>query len=410
MPDPLSQSAAPTETPISAGVTPTAPARPANSECPAPANPPLPATPAIEQMASAVLSYLNAGATTEQLNAALNTWGAIAMQPGTNAPIGGATSAKLLQKDDAQVIAVFSAPQANQPATRLGDVIVAACDKGQYRAVYLASQDPAFSGLAPNPRVHNLIDITGDSLVDLSFITGECGSGTCLDSLSILAHLPAQDVFGLTNISPDMAGVPNPTIHYAPSGAGQMVVISHGTFDDVNAGPQRRSQENWAFNGSVMAMNSASVEPALYRIHALQDADNAFKRKDFAAATALYTRVMNDTTLLAWDGPGALKDEPSVLGAFAQFRLAQLALAQNNVAGAQSALSTLAAMPANVENQPYFALGKAVSDALTDTNDPEIACNTAIAFAEKTPQVYEQIGAGTFGFANTDYQPADMCI
>jgi hypothetical protein len=105
-----------------------------------------------------------------------------------------------------------------------------------------------------------------------------------------------------------------------------------------------------------------------------------------------------------------LKEEQSALGAFAQFRLAQVALAQNNIAGAQTALASLASMPANAESQPYVSLAGVVRNALTDTNDPVVACNTAVAFAEKNPQVFEQIGASTFGFANTDYQPADMCI
>lgn len=409
MPDTLPQPAAPAATPAMMA-TPTPPARPSNSECPAPANPPMPAAPASEQMAGAVLGYLNAGATLEQLNAALMAWGAIAIQPGTNAAIGGAISAKLLQREDAQIIAVFSSPQPNQPATRLGDVLIAACEHGQYRAIYLASQDPAYGGLAPNPRMLNVIDVTGDGLADVTFVTGECGSGTCIDSPTIIAHLPSQEVFGVTNITPDIAGAPNPTFNFMPSGAGQMLNIMHGTFDDVNAGPQRGSSETWAFNGTAMAQTSATREPALYRIHALQDAEDAFKRKDFANARALYTRVMNDAMLQAWEGPGALKEEQSVLGAFAQFRLAQLALAQSNIAGAKTALDSLATSPATPESQPYTALAKAVSNALADTNDPVTACNTAVAYAEQNTKVYEQIGSSTFGFANTDYQPADMCI
>jgi hypothetical protein len=409
MPDTLPQPAVPASTPMPMS-SPTPPTRPAASECPAPANPAMPATPADEQVAGAVMALLNAGATQDQLNAALNTWGAIAIQPGTNATLGGALSAKLLPREDAQMIVVFSSPQPNAPATRLGDVLIAACDKGQYRPIYLASQDPAFGSLAPNPRMFSVIDVTGDGLADATFVTGECGSGTCIDSPTILAHLPAQDAFGLTNISPDIAGVPNPTFSFVPSGAGQSLSITHGTFDDVNAGPQRGSSEVWAFNGAMMALTSATREPALYRIHAVQDADDAFRRKDFANASSLYTRVMNDATLLAWDGPGALKEEQSALGAFAQFRLAQVALAQNNIAGAQAALASLAAMPATAESQPYLALGKAVSNALTDSNDVEIACNNAIAFAEQNSKVHEQLGSATFGFANFDYQPADMCI
>lgn len=370
----------------------------------------MPATPPSEQLASAVLAYLNAGATLEQLNMALSAWGAVATQPGTNAMIGGAISARMLQKDDAQIITIYSSPQANQPTLRMGDVLVSACENGQYRAVYLASQDSAFDGLAPNPRLHSLIDVTGDGLSDASFITGECGIGTCLDSLTILAHLPSQDVFGLTNISPDISGSPNPTFGLSANGSGQALLITHGTFDDVNAGPQRGSSEMWAFNGSLMSRTSASIEKAQYRIHALHDADEAFRRKDYAGASALYARVMNDATLLAWDGPGALKEEQSALSAFAQFRTAQLALAQNNLSGAQTALSSLASMPANAESQPYVALATAVSNALTDTNDMVVACNTAVAFAEKNPLFFEQLGSNTYGFANYDYQPADMCI
>lgn len=408
MPDTVAQPSPPTQTPLPT-TAPTVAVRPANSECPAPANPPLPQTPIAEQMPNAVLSYLNAGASLDQLNAALNAWNATMIQPATNAVIGGATSARLLPKDDAQIIVVFSLAQDNA-ATRAGDVLIAACDKGQYRAVYLASQEPAFSAQLPNPRLHSVIDVTGDGIGDVSFASGECGSGTCIDSLTIIAHLPAQDAFGLTNISQDIAGVPNATFSFTPNGAGQSLTIVHGTFDDVNAGPQRSSSETWAFNGATMGQIGATREPALYRIHALHDADDAFRRKDFAGASGLYNRVLSDASLQAWDGPGALQEEQSALGAFAQFRLAQIALAQGNSAGAKSALASLASMPANAESQPYAAMAKTVGDALTDSNDAVVACNTAVAFAEKNPKTYEQLGSATFGFANPDYQPADMCI
>lgn len=409
MPDTSVQAVAPTQTPLPT-TAPTVVARPATSECPAPANPPIPQQPNAEQVAGAVLGYLNAGASLDQLNAALTAWGQTAIQPGTNATIGGATSAKILPKDDAQIIAVFSSPQDKQASARLGDVLIAACDKGQYRAIYLASQDVAFGGVLPNPRLHSVVDVTGDGIADVSFVAGDCGAGTCIDGLTILAHLPSQDAFGLTNISQDIAGAPNATFSFSANGAGQVLTIAHGTFDDVNAGPQRNSSEAWAFNGAAMAQTGATREPALYRIHALQDADDAFRKKDFAGATALYNRVISDASLQAWDGPGALKEEQSALGAFAQFRLAQIALAQGNIAGAKSALASLASMPANAESQPYAAMAKAVSDALADSNDATVACNTAVAFAEKKPKTYEQLGSATFGFANPDYQPADMCI
>lgn len=410
MPDTAIQPAtAPTQTPLPT-TAPTTVARPANSECPAPADAVAPQTPAPEQMANAVLSYLNAGASLDQVNAALTAWGAAVVQPGTNATIGGASSARILPKDDAQIIVVSSLAQQGNATTRTGDVLVLACDKGLYRPVYLASQDAAFGAPLPNPRLHSVVDVTGDGIADISFISGECGSGTCIDSLTIIAHLPAQDALGLTNISQDIAGAPNATFSFSPNGAGQLLTIAHGTFDDVNAGPQRNSSETWSFNGATMAQTGTTREPALYRIHALHDADEAFRRKDFAGATALYNRVLSDASLQTWDGPGALKEEQSALGAFAQFRLAQVALAQGNVNGAKTALSSLASMPANAESQPYAAMAKAVSDALVDSNDATIACNTAVAFAEKNPKTHEQLGSATFGFANYDYQPADMCI
>lgn len=360
-------------------------------------------------MAGVVLAYVNAGASLEQVNAALLAWGAQAVQPGTNASIGGATSAKLLPQDDAQLVVVLSLAQGNA-TSRMGDVLIAACDQGQYRAIYLASQDPAFGAPVPNPRLHSVVDVTGDGIGDLSFTNGECGSGTCIDSVTILAHLPAQDGFGLTNISQDIAGVPNATFSFSPGGAGQLLTIAHGTFDDVNAGPQRNSNETWAFNGVAMGQTGATREPALYRVHALHDADDAFRRKDYGVAAALYNRVLSDASLLTWDGPGALQEEQSALGAFAQFRLAQTVLAQGNVDRAKSAFASLASMPANAESQPYAAMSRAVSDALADSNDAAIACNTAVAFAERNPKTYEQLGSTTFGFANDDYQPADMCI
>jgi len=227
----------------------------------------------------------------------------------------------------------------------------------------------------------------------------------------VLAQLSGTT--GLTDISTDINAGPTPVFSFVPSGrdASQALVIGYGTLDDVNAGPQRAYTETWMLAGSSYTLTASVKDPPVFRVHALHDADAAFRQKSFSAAAALYQRVISDATLESWEGPGALTDEQSVLAAFSQFRLAELAAAQGNVPGVQAAISTLqASVKPGSPAEVYAKMAFEFSNQLKDSGSFLQACNSVIVFAEHNQSAFHQLGGDVFGFSNVDYQPGDMCI
>jgi len=169
--------------------------------------------------------------------------------------------------------------------------------------------------------------------------------------------------------------------------------------------------ETWSYNGAVFTLAGTLVEPPVYRIHALHDADAAFRRADYPAARGLYERVTADPSLQAWDGAAPLREEARVLGAFARLRLLELAAAQGDAAAASLAYETLKAdAPEGAPGEVYGLLGETFYAVYAASADYAQACQALARLAEKTPNTYILLGAQTFGYANYDYQPRDMCI
>lgn len=379
-----------------------------------PARQPRPAAPTtLAAVAPSLLDWLNAGASGDAIHRALGKWGLLGVNPGAAVTSGGITPAKVLAGDASQVVLVYFDPASvgKEQAARLGDVLVLTCTNGKYQQVYLASADAAFAGPVPNPRLLGVMDVTGDGVNDLAFVSGECGAAACLEGISVLTQ--ANGAQGLTNITTDIANGPYPSFTFVPlsSDQSQALVIAYGTLPDVSAGPQRIYTDTWVLANGAYTLTATLKEPPSYRIHALHDADDAFRRKDFAAAQMLYGRVISDTALQAWDGPGALADELSVLSAFGRFRLAELSAAQGNVTGVDESLAVLkSSVVAGTPAEVYLNLATAFANQFKDTNDYTQACNSAVAFAERNPASTQQIGIDVFGFANYDYGPDDMCL
>ena len=370
-----------------------------------------PAPKSLADASTAVLTLLNSGDTVQDITSALTAWGMTSAPTSSSEPGTPVTSVKVLPGNDTQLAVVFYDPTEKDQTARLGDVLVFSCANGQYVLTYRAADDPTFGGQVSNPRITAVRDATGDGVADLMFVSGECSPATCVESITVLAHVGSTP--SLTNISTNINGGPEPTFNFVPSGrdASQSLVIAYGTLNDVDAGPQRAFTETWMLADGAYTLTASVNAPAVFRVHALQDADDAFRRKAYPEAVALYGRVINDTTLQAWDGPGALADEQGVLSAFSRFRLAELAAAQGNAAGADAALKDLqTTVKAGSLAEVYLKMATEFANQLKDSGDYTQACNSIIVFAERNESAYRQLGGDVFGFANYDYQPDDMCI
>jgi len=380
------------------------------SACPAPANPTPPARPALfSDIPAALIPYLSAGATPTATRDLLTAWGVIFDAPEGSVTLGGVYQGRFLAGADLGTVVVIFDPDAQTPALRAGDVVVYTCADGAVQLAYRAQDDPLFAGSVGYPRVLSAADVTGDGVDELSFVAGECGASTCFDVVTILS----LQAGGASNLIPDFAPHPFPAFAFAPAAdsAAQDLIVHVGQYGSLGAGPQRNTVETWSWTGSVFTLTRVVVDPPLYRVHALHDADAAFRAGDFATAATLYQRVVSDPGLRAWDGLAPLRDEDKVLGAFAQFRLVELAARQQDTAALAAAYEALKqATPQGSPGELYGALGDAFYSVYTAGGNYAQACDAAVKFAEKTANVYILLGSQTFGYANYDYLPADMCI
>jgi len=405
----------PTRAPSGQSVAPGAAApgsQAGTTSCPALATVAVPPAPKVVQDApDAILELLNRGASSSVIVSALTQWGmtsTTANAIGVSVPV---TSAKVLPGDASQLIVVLYDARVKDQSVRFGDVLVFGCASGQFEIEYRASDDAIFGGQVANPHILAVRDVTGDGIADVAFVSGVCSPSACTQNVTIASHV--ADSPGLVNVSADIDGGPKPVVSFIPSkrDASQALVIAYGTLSDVSVGPQRPFTDTWMFASGAYTLTASVNAPAVYRVHALQDADTAFRHKAYADAAAFYQRVISDPSLRAWDGPSALADERSVLGAFSQFRLAELAAVQGNMAGAQTAIRALQAgaklgSPAGIYARMAAEFGK----GLSDSGDYANACDNLVYFSERNQATYRQLGGDVFGSANYDYQPEDMCI
>jgi len=416
--------AKPTHAPIMPTLVPTLAPLVADGQCPPSANPTPPAKPATFDAAMPALqAYLNAGASAAALNEVLNQWGYVSTLTLTQQKIGEVREVTLLPNAGAQIVVTFadtaSPPNENGEPTAAansypGNIVVFGCVSGAYQMLFSAAQTSAFpDGIVPNPRIVADVDVTGDGLSDLSVATGECASASCYDGLTIISahgHGGALQI-----ISNEVQPLLFPTWRFVPAGQGPAKDLQavEGTTSDFEAGPQRTVTDTWAFDGLVFTRTNTVTSPAVYRIHALHDGDEAFQRKDFTQADTFYQQVVYDPNLKSWESMSTMKEEEKVLAAFALVRLMQTSAVRNDSVGVQTAYDSLVgAVPAgkNTSGEIYLRMGKVFYDTFTQTDDYARACDAVVKFAEKEPDSYGQLGPETFGYSNTDYTADDMCM
>lgn len=416
--------AKPTRASIEPTLMPTLAPLVADGKCPPTANPtpPTPAKPATFDAAlPALQAYLNAGASATALNETLNQWGYVSTLTLTQQKIGEVREVTMLLNAGAQIVVTWADTtppniENNAPTATAfpGNIVVFGCVGGAYQMLFSAAQTSAFpDGIVPNPRIVADVDVTGDGLGDLSVATGECASASCYDGLTVISSHGQNSA--LQVISGEVQPLLFPTWQFVPSAQGKAKDLQaiEGSTNDIEAGPQRTVTDTWAFDGSVFTRTSTVTSPAVYRIHALHDGDEAFQRKDFTQADTFYQQVVYDPNLKSWESMSTMKDEEKVLAAFALIRLMQTSAIRNDNVGVQTAYDSLVgAIPSgkNAAGEIYLHMGKVFYDTFTQTDDYARACDAVVKFAEKEPDSYGQLGPETFGYSNTDYTADDMCM
>lgn len=359
--------------------------------CVAPGDPAPPLDLTFESAPLDLLGYLNAGATTQDLIQALDA-AVIGNRPDPLL-VGDMTGDGLNEL----AVSIFNPLSSRMPPE--GMLLIYRCLDGGYE---LALRRPSEGG----PHLWFMADMNGDRGVELVVGDAVCGAHTCFEDVSILSW----DGEGFVDrMAGETGELPYPTVELRdPEGDGLLELAVTGTGSgSVGAGPQRSVTWVFAYNPESGLWEKAEEIPgeALFRIHALYDADRAAREGEIRQAIALYERVIGDAALQDWQDPQAERDS---LAAYARYRLVVLYSLEGAEAFARAAFDELEqAFPAGNPRRAYVELARAFLDAYSEGGQAA-GCEAARAYArEHAPAVLGPIS--NFGYTNREYTEEDIC-
>lgn len=384
----------PGATPVSSAST--TPATPAPGACPVPpgtSEPP--ELTGFPTLAAGVLAYLNGGGSLETLRQALE---AESLFP--SGSLGWALMDFTGDGLDDLAFPVIDRSSAAIPPT--GGLFLYACAGRSYGLAY-ASPVSTETGA---PIIHFAQDLNGDGLADLLIGYPICGAHTCLERIEVLTWTGATLQNRLTGTSQDL---PTPGIDLVgptDNGSYQIEVSASGV-GSVGAGPFRPLTRTWSWDpqsGDFIVSNEIR-ETTNYRIHVLEDADQAASEGDYAAALDLYYRVITDDSLAGWVDPVT---ERANLTAYAMFREMLTRLLMNDLGDAQVDYGILQnSYPAGSTGNAYAAMAQAFWEKYVPTADVAAACAAARDFA--SAHASEVLDPLYFGYSNPIYTASDVC-
>jgi hypothetical protein len=364
--------------------------------CPVPSG--SPAAPALQTPATYVhdvLLFLNGGGSPHDLQSQVQS-------AGLSPQIGMPLAQQDFNGDGLDDVAVTLLAADPSSITVPGDLYVFECIGQAYVLSYQSAPVPQFGA----PEILDARDLNADGAADLLLARESCGAHTCFSRLEALTWHSNALVNVMQGESDDL---PYPSIRVVgPDPAGRFDIAVTGTgIGSAGAGPYRGITRTWVWNaaGDTLVPGPDLTLPSTYRIHVLNDADQADLDGSYAAALQLYDQVIHDNSLQDWVDPNG---ERANLSAYAMFREVVTELQLNDEATALTDYQALhnAYPPASVGGA-YGLLGKAFWTAYQSSGNIGLACAQAQAFAQANDTTILQ--PLYFGYANPVYTAADIC-
>ena len=344
----------------------------------------------------AILDFLNNGGSIATLDEALY------QKRIANQPV--AVGAMDLTGDGKQDVAVSIFDPASPLTPPAGKLLVYGCQEGVYRMLY---QQVSAEGSGA-PGIRYLQDLNGDGIAELVVGSPTCGASTCFEEVDILGWTGTgfEDFLVGSTIE-----IPAPVINLLDPQADGVydLEISGGGFGSAGAGPQRSQSTVWSYNPATARWQDPQrrLESSNYRIHVLQDADQAALEHHFEQALKDYSRVLDDASLIDWLEPELEKPN---LAAYALFKIALTHILMSQADQAQAAFDRqIADYPSGAVGYPYVELARVFQEAFT-AGGVSNGCAAARQFAVDHPQeILVPLGSAIFGYANPDYSPQEIC-
>jgi hypothetical protein len=311
------------------------------------------------------------------------------------------SSADLTGDETPEYVVALMDPTA-QPLGPLppGQLFIFTCAAGVYSQAF----DSGYTGDLSVPLIHYLEDVTGEGPADLLYTVSLCGAHTCFDTLSVI-HWDGGAMVNAVNGDTTLAYA---TVSLAPKPGGEFVrdiVMYGGTIGSVGAGPQRPLTNIWSWDGFAYTLSSTFPDPALYRFHVLNDADDAALEGDQATALLFYQRVIDDDTLLAWE---PVVDEQSHLTGYARYRLMILRLLAGEASEAENRRNELLVeFTAGAPGGEWSPAADAFFERFEQDEDAHAACSDVIDYLNANPDAL--LTLNSYGYENRTYDASSVC-
>ena len=344
--------------------------------------------------AAEILEYLNAGGGLERLETHLSAASANRAAPSLH--LADLTGDGLLD------IVLSWIAWDDQAELTSAAVLIFRCDADEYRLAYAARPEKE----GETPSILTVQDLTGDSLPDLLMANRSCGAHTCFSRLQLLSWTHSEFVQVLQGRTDDL---PSPEIEIldADRPGPKRIAITATGIASAGAGPYRQKTRIWAWEagqGRFLPVEEF-LEPPVYRIHWVHDADQAAEKGHYEQAISLYQAVI-EQDLDDWIyGP----EGGQRLAAYALYRQMLVHLWRSDPAAADETLNFLQnAHPAGSPGSAYAALAMRVWEAFQEGGGRTAACQVAETFA--AANAAEIIDPLNYGYANRIYTAQDLCL
>jgi hypothetical protein len=383
---------------ITLALTPAATTQAGSSLCVAPQSHPALNLVPFKDLPASIGAFLNGGGLPGELETALS---AAALGTPPNPVMTGD-----LDGDGKTDLVISLNNLASSTTPTPGALLVFTCQKGMYQLSYTLDSPQDFGA----PAIQSVEDLNGDKKAEIVMGMQTCGAHTCFTDVKVLSWSESGFQNRLEGTTTDIP-YPRVQINSVTEGGIADIAIQGGEIASTGAGPQRIETRTWAFDQESGSWKVATDEqaPSTYRIHLLQDADTTLHKGDPAQALVVYNWVLTDQPPLQdYQDPAA---EKLNLGAYAAYKIVVIHLNAGENDAAQQMLDQMdKKYKEGSAQRAYYEMALAYQKALADGGDKAKACSAASDYAQShTAQVLTPLGSQSFGYANKDFTPQDMC-
>jgi len=339
-----------------------------------------------------ILDYLNAGASTEELAVNLIVRGL--------GPEEQPVWAEDLTGDGVRevVVTVFDESQPRQ-----GSLLIFNCVDGQYELAFLViSEQQAYA-----PLLRHIQDFNADGQREVVYSSTHCGAHTCFEDVQILSYENGEYLPRLEGSTPEY---PYPDIKltdFDHDGVYNLEVVGTA-IASVGAGPQRDSINIWQYDAgsSTWKLGEHTLAASPFRVHLVHDAEGAMDRAEYLIGSLLFEQVIEDEQLLEWADE---EEEYRNLAAYAYFKRIVAAVYLEDLAAADQLFGELDKLYGRGNQYAYVDMAE-VFLAVNQSDGLEVACTAVQQYSETNKAVVlTPLSSSVYGYANPDFEPADIC-